>query len=111
MPCPLFLPDSASCEAQPGAVVPADVIRRCCEQGYARHVCPHAAASEADAARFLIRAERNGTIEVAWSLERNHHPVATGTLAIDASQAASGTPLERQAHALAAEYLRRTGRS
>lgn len=109
VPCPLFLPDTQACEAQPGAVIPGDMIRRCCNQGYAREECPPAATSPADAARYLIKSDRNGVIEVAWSLERDHHPVAVGTIAIAVSNAPA-TTLERQAYALASEYLRRTGR-
>ena len=43
----------------------------------------HAAQSDADAFRFLIKSNRDGVVEVAWSSERNHHPVAVGTLTVD----------------------------
>ena len=65
----------------------------------------------ADAARFLVKSDRDGIVEVAWSLERNHHPVAVGTLEI-ASGPITGTedPLECQARACAGLILRRVGR-
>ena len=66
--------------------------------------------SDADALRFLIKANRDGIVEVAWSSERNHHPVAVGILAVDCNSGAiESTPLERQARAYAMAYVRRTG--
>jgi hypothetical protein len=65
---------------------------------------------EADAAQFLIRSHDGGVIEVAWSLERNHHPLAVGLIEIAAGCVVQ-TTLERQAHALASEYLRKTGKA
>jgi hypothetical protein len=65
---------------------------------------------EADAVQFLIRSHQEGVIEVAWSLERNHHPVAIGVIAIAPGCVAQST-LECQAHALASEYLRKTGKA
>lgn len=109
MPCPRFLPD-AGCDAQPDVVVDADVIRVACRRGYARESCGHAAQVEADAAQFLIRSHGEGVIEVAWSLERNHHPVAVGVIGIATGYVAR-TTLEYQAAALASEYLRKTGKA
>lgn len=124
MACPLFLPSSpltgfaaevaplgdvygGECAAENGALIPADVLRRCCNTGYARGCCARAAESDADAFRFLIKGNRDGVIDVAWSSERNHHPVAVGSLAVHASAdtAASG-PLERQARVYVAAFLR-----
>jgi hypothetical protein len=129
MSCPLFLPASplgdfmpagmplgdvygGTCAAASGAALPDDKIRRCCNVGYARATCEQARLSPADAARFLVKADRGGTVEVAWSLERHHHPVAVGTLqvAVGATDAAAA-PLELQARACAASYLRRVGRA
>lgn len=82
----------------------------CCNAGYARGSCERAAQSNADALRFLIKANRDGVVDVAWSSERNHHPVAVGTLAVDCGSAATETtPLERQARAYASAYLRQIG--
>jgi hypothetical protein len=120
MACPLFLPASplaplsdlygGECAAEASALIPVDVLRECCNAGYARDSCQRAAQSEADALRFLIKANRDGVVEVAWSSERNHHPVAVGTLAVDCKTGTTPTePLERQAHAYAAAFLRQTG--
>jgi hypothetical protein len=111
MPCPLFLPasspsdpDGDECAAQPGAVIHPDKLRHCCETGYARAVCEHAAQSDADAFRFLIKSNRGGVVEVAWSSERNHHPVAVGTLHVSGN-GRTGDPLARQARACAEAYF------
>ena len=99
------------CAAETGALIPVDVLRQCCNAGYARDSCGRAAQSDADAFRFLIKANRDGVVDVAWSSERNHHPVAVGTLAVDGNSGAiESTPLERQARACAAAYLRQTGK-
>jgi hypothetical protein len=125
MACPLFLPASpleplgdhygGECAAEAGAFIPVDVLRRCCNTGYARGSCERAAQSDADALRFLIKANRDGVVDVAWSSERNHHPVAVGTLAVDCRNGTMEStidqtgPLERQARACAVAYLRQTG--
>lgn len=121
MACPLFLPTSrltdfedlygGECAREAGALIPVDVLRECCNAGYARDSCRRAAQSDADAFRFQIKANREGVIDVAWSSERNHHPVAVGTLAVDCNHSIAETgPLERQARAFAAAYLRQIGR-
>ena len=114
MACPLFLPSSpladfddiyaGKCAAQPNALIPAATLRTHCNCGYARDFCEHAAKSKADAFRFLIKSNRAGAVEVAWSSERNHHPVAVGSLLVT-SLAPVDDPLERQARACAAAYL------
>ena len=109
MPCPLFLTDTETCAAQPELTLPRDLIRRACLPGYARHVCVHAAGVEADAVRLLVKSHQGGVIEIAWSLEINHHPLAVGTIAVNSAQQGADSTLQRQAKALASEYLRRTG--
>lgn len=114
MACPLFLPalndpDEGRCAGDPAAIIPSDTLRRCCTNGYARGVCERAAGTDADAIRLLIKANRGGTIEVAWSIERNHHPVAVGSMQVTGSISPDQTPLERQACACAASYLRQIG--
>jgi hypothetical protein len=120
MACPLFLPASpltplsdlygGECAAEAGALIPVDTLRQCCNAGYARESCKRAAQSDADAFRFLIKANRDGVVDVAWSSERNHHPVAVGTLIVDCRNATSNAgPLERQARVHAAAYLRQIG--
>ncbi len=118
MACPLFLPAapvagfsdicSGSCVADPGATIPEDKLRRCCNAGYARECCVHAAQAESDAFRFAIKDKRDGMVDVAWSSERNHHPVAVGTLSIDRETPVGG-PLEKQAYVYALAYLRQIG--
>lgn len=117
MACPLFLPASplddfrdlygGTCAADRSTSIPADTLRDCCNFGYARGVCERAGQSNADAFRFAIKANRDGLVEVAWSSERNHHPVAVGMLTVNS--AAPDEPLERQAHVYAMAYLRQIG--
>jgi hypothetical protein len=117
MPCPLFLPASpltgftdlhgGECASQPGALIPVDTLRRCCNAGYARATCVHAAQSDADAFRFLIKSNCDGVVGVAWSIERDHHPVAVGTLVITNTVGTEG-PLERQARAYVQAYFRQS---
>lgn len=126
MSCPLFLPASrlgefasgpmplgdcygGECAADPGALIPIDTLRRCCNTGYARESCERAAQSEADASRFMIRRDADGAVHVAWSIERNHHPVAVGAITFPAAHDCT-TPIERQARAYADAYLRSKGR-
>ena len=138
MPCPLFLPSSplgdliqdgmplgeiygGECSADAGALIPIDTLRHCCNFGYAAAQCERARRAHADAARYLIKSDREGVVEVAWSVEKNHHPVAVGTLLIGTADAPSSKPdhcepidrsepIDLQARAAAASYLRRTGR-
>lgn len=120
MACPLFLPASplaprtdlhdGACAAEPGTTISEDVLRTCCNRGYARGKCARAAQAEADAFRFLIKASRDGVIDVAWSSERNHHPVAVGVLQLSGPpDTTESGPLECQARAYAAAYFHRTG--
>jgi hypothetical protein len=111
----LFLPDRAvadyytgHCARQPGREIATNTLRRCCNRGYARHSCEHAATEEADAAQFLVKADRDGIVEIAWSLERNHHPIAVGVFAVEPGLEGA-TPLEIQAIALANDYLEQKG--
>jgi len=93
------------CAVQPAALIPVDTLRRCCNAGYGRTACEHAAQSDADAFRFLIKSHSDGVVQVAWSSERNHHPVAVGTLPVS-EPGDSANPLERQARAFASAYFR-----
>lgn len=118
MACPLFLPaspltplsDLHSGECAAEAVALSFDTLLCCNAGYARGSCKRAAQSEADAFRFLVKANHDGVVDVAWSSERNHHPVAVGTLAVDCKAVTAETgPLERQARVFANAYLRQSG--
>jgi len=123
MACPLFLPVSpltgfapealplgnlfgGECAAQAGTLIPTDTLRLCCNTGYARGCCEHAAGQHADANRFLIKSYGDGAVEIAWSTERDHHPVAVGTLRLTDASSAPESPLERQARACVTAYLR-----
>jgi hypothetical protein len=82
MPCPLFLPELlrdsiflGRCAADPAEAISVEKVRACCNPGYARVRCLRADEAEADAVNFLMKSE---TL-IAWSIERNHHPVAVGT--------------------------------
>jgi hypothetical protein len=114
MACPLFLPelsdsDKGHCAGDPAAIIPADILLRCCNRGYARGFCERAAGSEADAMRFLVKSHRGGgTVVVAWSIERNHHPLAVGSFEVTETMTTE-RPLERQARACAEAYLRQVG--
>lgn len=118
MACPYFLPRSplkdfsdlytGECAADGVNAAPQDLVETCCNYGYARAACSHAAQSESDAFRFIVKSESKGTVQIAWSSERNHHPVAVGNLSMDGSGAAQ-TPLELQAQTVAAIYLRHLG--
>jgi hypothetical protein len=118
MACPFFLPASpltgfsdsynGECALAGGSPIPAELLGPCCNNGYARKVCANAATSDSDAFRFFIKSHRGGVIDVAWSSERDHHPVAVGNLPVNAHTAAT-TPLEKQAHTFAAAYLRQIG--
>jgi hypothetical protein len=112
--CPLFLPELSDpseghCAGDLAAIIPVDTLRRCCNRGYARAVCERAAGSEADAMRFLVKSHRGGAVEVAWSIERNHHPVAVGSIKVTLATAEDASPLERQARVCAEAYLRQVG--
>jgi hypothetical protein len=138
MACPLFLPVSpltgfppeattlgdlygGECAADVGALIPAATLRACCNAGYARGTCERAARSDADAVRFLIKLNTldlntndlntNDVIDVAWSIERNHHPVAVGTTQVSNGQTGGTEPLDRQIQAYVAAYLRQKPRS
>jgi len=52
-----------------------------------------------------VKSDHDGVVEIAWSLERNHHPVAVGVFAGDTGNGGNHAP-EIQAIALANAYLR-----
>ncbi len=124
MACPRFLPTTilagsspasplgalfaGFCAAAPDAPIDDTLLRTGCNQGYARNRCPAAADSPIDAARFRIKSHTAGVIEVAWSQERDHHPVAVGNLQLR-EHPISTNPLEQQARACIAVYLRKKG--
>jgi hypothetical protein len=127
MACPLFIPHAplgeliavapplgdlydGACQADPAAAIDPETLRRHCNFGYARGHCERARQSDADAVRLLVKGERGNLVDVAWAIERNHHPVAVGTLAVEADTLAAPpcTTPERQARACAEAYLRQS---
>jgi hypothetical protein len=132
MACPLFIPSSplplsqvaeaaatgaplgelyaGSCAADLSAEITPQILRRCCNFGYGRGECGRAAQSDSDAVRFMVKNFRDGVVvEIAWSVERDHHPVAVGTLDVvtGASADSASSVLQRQARACAEVYARR----
>src|SRR6185437_14597780 len=89
MACPFFLPESpvehfsdlyaGTCAKYADAAIPSDLIESC-NRGYARETCGRAALSDSDAYRFLVKSHNNNVVQIAWSSERNHHPIAVGDL-------------------------------
>lgn len=111
MACPLFLPSvrlggtplfEGRCAADPNSEVSFNTLRDCCNPGYARGRCDNASGAEADVFRFLVRSRVYGRVEVAWSAERDHHPVAVGTLLLTGCVPANAEPLHVQASVYAA---------
>jgi hypothetical protein len=136
MACPLFIPSAplgelvsitaplgdlygGGCAADPSAAIDRETLLRCCNFGYARRHCDRAAQSDADAVRLMVRAENGNVVEIAWAVERDHHPVAVGvsqidtadfdTADVDIASAKGAGVLARQAWACAAAYKRQTG--
>ena len=61
MPCPFFLPGASKgnfyegrCGAELERLIPEEILRLCCNAGYARTRCTRAAEAKADAVNFLI---------------------------------------------------------
>jgi hypothetical protein len=125
MACPLFIPTSplgesvsaaaplgdlysGCCGAEPAAAIDPETLRRYCNFGYARGHCERAAQSDADAVRLMVRAERGSLVEIAWAVERNHHPVAVGTVEVETTSPVppAGDALNRQIYFCAASYMR-----
>jgi hypothetical protein len=130
MACPLFIPSSplgdlataaaplgdlyaGRCAASPEAEIEQGTLRRCCNLGYARRHCGRAAQADSDAVRVLVRADDGRQVQVAWAIERDHHPVAVGveTVEVVAGEATGSgglTALAAQVRACAASYARQT---
>lgn len=132
MACPLFIPSlalgdlvttapplgdlySGNCAAAPDAEIQPDTLRRCCNLGYARRHCNRAAQADSDAIRVLVHADDGRSVQVAWAVERDHHPVAVGVetvevVAGETAPAGGETALAAQVRACAASYARQTHR-
>jgi hypothetical protein len=129
MACPLFIPTlplgelvavaaplgdlyRGHCSADPVAEIEPETLRRYCNFGYARGFCPQASGSEADAVRLLVKGERGSLVEIAWAVERDHHPVAVGVMEVETGCAGvgAGDALALQAFACASAYVRQVHR-
>ncbi|MGA7234397.1 MAG: hypothetical protein WBY44_01875 [Bryobacteraceae bacterium] len=106
---------SGVCRAVPGdAWQPeaADVERRC-NLGYARGVCPRFPDHGGpDAIRFTVSSDDGAVLRLYYVAERDHHPYAHGPIEYSRIAAieppsANCEPLDAQARAYAASYLRR----
>ncbi len=129
MACPLFIPTTrltgfsvpgladlqaplgdlynGSCAAEPTTNIDPDILGHYCNFGRARAHCPRAEQSDADAVRFLVKGEKDGTVQVAWAVERDHHPVAVGVAEVRTDEtAAPVNVLDAQIRACAHAYLR-----
>jgi hypothetical protein len=106
---------SGACHADAASPFTPDVrvLSDLCNMGYARGKCPHFPENQTcDALRFLITSDRDDTIQVAYSMERDHYPEAHGTLAYSRARSvfsgdAANLWLEQQARAYVMSYLRR----
>lgn len=132
MACPLFIPSSAlgdlvtvsaplgdlysgRCAASSDAEIEPDTLRRCCNLGYARRHCERAAQADPDAVRVMVRADDGCNVQVAWAIERDHHPVAVGVESVEvvageAIPTGDETALAAQIRACAISYARQTHR-
>jgi hypothetical protein len=117
--CPLFLPGSTipltglftgACAADRSTELSGDTLRECCNRGHAREACERAAKIEADAVCLLVKSDRKGIVEVAWAIERNHHPVQVGTEQVNGKLSSTET-LAVQAFAVAEQYRNQKGAS
>jgi hypothetical protein len=106
---------SGTCRADAASPFTPDenALSHLCNMGYARRTCAHFPDNPGcDAVRFLIVSDRDQTIEIAYAMERDHHPEAHGTLAYSRVQNlftgdAANPRLEHQARAYVMSYLRR----
>ncbi len=103
------------CHVDPSAVfIPdEDMLRDCCNLGYARGQCTRLPAPPGpDAVRFAVSAEENGSVRILYAIEQDHKPFECGALEYDTGRQRLVEPppnpmLARQAEAYAASYLRR----
>ncbi len=106
---------SGTCHADAASPFMPDetALSHLCNMGYARRTCPHFPENQkCDAVRFLIVSDRDQIIQIAYAVERDHHPEMHGTLAYSRVQSvftadATNPRLEHQARAYVMSYLRR----
>ncbi len=124
MACPYFRPErrlgaprtivplgdlwAGACLAEDAAVEPGD--ESLCNLGYARGRCARFPEDGgADAVRFSLAGDRAGVLSLRFSVERDHLPLAHGTLVFSGGKVTpEPAPLLRsQAEAYVESYLRR----
>ncbi len=94
---------SGECRAGEGGTPEADVLRECCNVGYARGRCGRFPQdAQADAVRFSAAPSGDGILRLRYVLERDHFPVRHG------SPDDAPDILRRQAEAFAASFLEHT---
>jgi hypothetical protein len=124
MPCPFFHPIApmttarearpvplgdfyrGECRANCAAYQPSDAeLRDWCNFGYARTHCPRFPASDtaADAVRFAISSDGGSALTLAFTMERDHRPLAHGTFQLPHPDPA----VNRLAEAYVEAYRRR----
>jgi hypothetical protein len=90
-------------EWEPGG----DLLRECCNFGYARGRCDHFPAEErVDAIRLTAWEREGGVLELQYVLEGNHEPLRHGRLSGEVGSDLPGA-LRSQAKAFINSYLRR----
>ena len=108
LPCPYFIPPGhCRASSEPSA---AELVRTCCEPGYARGRCtrfPEDAA--ADSVRFVVSKDGEGVIEVRWARELDHEPAGAGLLRHPAERL-DDPAMQAQAEAVIEAYLVRKGK-
>ncbi len=104
------------CRAAPDAPRKADEsLVQLCNMGYARGQCPHFPTGDGpDSVRFTVKGSGNGSVNLYYAIERDHHPFAHGPLTyLPASGELADRPaseiLDRQARAYAESYIWRAG--
>ncbi|MBZ5677231.1 MAG: hypothetical protein LAP61_23550 [Acidobacteriia bacterium] len=116
---PLGDPFAGACHAQPADIVepPEAQQRELCNCGYARTRCDRFPGGSApDAVRFSVTDDAPARLLVVYVVEKDHAPVAHGTLEYSISDASLDGPhlsdvLLRQARAFLDSYLHRRSRS
>ncbi len=69
------------CLAGAEAFLPADDRLECCNLGYAAGQCPLFPTTKGpDAVRFAIALDRDGLIQINYSIERDHLPFQQGVI-------------------------------
>jgi len=116
-PAPLGDTWSGACHATPDEWLPdPSTARELCNFGYARARCGRLPDDAPDAVRFAISYDRDGLIGIYWVMEKDHLPLAHGSLEYSdgGTRCLAAHPdacVARQAQAYLASFLRRKSES